>query len=171
MASIAREYTADDLAFLQDLLGDATDLNFNEPAPAVIQVQKYIGAIKAVERKQTQLLELMKETVQFYGKKSESCEQQVERLKTLIINQLNDIKLNSLATPRGTVSIKHLTKKHWPEDGALLQFCKERNLTTCIKTEVTEKVDKKGLATYLTENNIELPGYEEEEVMTLGIRG
>jgi hypothetical protein len=170
MASSARTYTADDLVFLQDLLGESTDLNFNEPVPAVIQVQKYLGAIKAVERKQSQLLELMKETVTFYSKKSESCVQQVERLKTLIIDQLNDIKLNSLATPRGTVTIRHLDKTTWPDDVALIQFCTERFPQT-IKTTTIQKVDKKELGKLLVESGDTPPGYSVDTVITLGIRG
>jgi hypothetical protein len=171
VANNARQYTAEDLVFLQDLLGESTNLNFSEPAPAVIQVQKYIGAIKAVERKAAQLYELQKECVDFYQRRKESCEQQVERLRTLIIDQLNEIKLNSLATPSGTVSLRHLVKKTYPSDDALVTFCKENKLEQYIKTEVKEKVDKKGLSEYLAANSIDLPGYSEEEVMTLGIRG
>jgi hypothetical protein len=169
MAGTAREYTADDLTFLRDLLGNATDLSFSEPAPAVIQVQKYLGAIKAVENKFDQFKQLSIESSKFYLDKMIGCECQVERLRSLIIDTLNDIKLNSLATPRGTVSIRRLDKVTWPADEALLQFCKER-YPELVKTSTVEKVDKKELAKLLVESADTPAGYSVEEVMTLGIR-
>lgn len=176
MANTAREYTAGDLIFLQDLLGGINvDTNFLEPAPAVIQVQKYLGAIKAVEHKLSEFVAFAQDCQRFYQSKLEQCENQVERLRTLIINQLNDIKLNSLATPCGTVSIRHIDKVTWPADDALLQFCKER-YPELVKISTIEKVDKKGLAKLLVESAEMSPedipaGYSVEEVMTLGIRG
>jgi len=170
MAITAREYNADDLAFLKDLLGNDTDLNFSEPVPVIIQVQKYIGAIKGLERKKEAFDTYERMAITFYDNKMTQCDDQVERLKVLIQNQLNEIKLNSLATPSGTVMLRHTTKKTWPAADALLAWVKER-FPQAIKTETVETVIKKDLTKLLEETGEICPGYSEEEVVSLGIRG
>jgi hypothetical protein len=171
MAITAREYNADDLTFLKDLLGDVlTDTNFLEPAPTVIQVQKYIGAIKACKHKQEHFLALKQDAQRFYDNKMTMCDNQIERLEVLIQAQLNEIKLNSLATPSGTVMLRHTTKKTWPAADVLLAWVKER-FPQAIFTETVETVIKKDLTKLLEETGEICPGYSEEEVVSLGIRG
>lgn len=169
MAITAREYTLEDQIFLNDLLGDEK-LDFVEPAPTVIQVQKYIGAIKAIERRKDSFLGYMDETSKFYALKVQSCNDQVERLKLLIQDKLNEIKLNSLATPNGTAFLKNSTKIEWPDDNFLVSYCKERH-PELVKEKVTETVDKKKLLKLLHDTGEILPGLAEEDVIALQIRG
>lgn len=112
------------------------------------------GEIKQLE---TQLTD----TIDFYKSQVKMVQNRKEYLLFLIYQYMKSTGHTKMVTPRGTVYLKTIQKRKWPEDpGVILDWAK-KNCPQLIKEKVTEQVMRDELYKYIKATGDAPEGFEE----------
>ena len=153
----------DNLFELEELDSEVSDVN----EMGEVHADQILWKIRDLNSRIDDIKRSQRESVEFYNRRMESLQKQIDIRAKLLEDLMRDKNAsnNSLKTikvPNGTIRLTSTTKRIFPSDDEMIQYCEENKIEGGVKT--TKKPVKKAILEYI-KNTGDIPdGYEEETV-------